>query len=214
VGYQHTVATTWSLALETLQQTAPAAVGLLTLAAFLAPDDLPQPLLAAHTKELPEPLAAADPLTLADAVAALRRYSLVRVIGDGLFVHRLWHTVVRTELEADAEAAWAAAAVRLVNAGFPFPSNDVATWPESERLLPHAMAVAEHGERLSVEPEAWLRLQAEAATYLWSRGQYRQAIALDEQTLTARRRLLGDDHPDTLNSTNNLATARRELKEL
>jgi hypothetical protein len=104
VGYQHTVATTWSLALETLQQTAPAAVGLLTLAAFLAPDDLPQTLLAAHNEELPEPLAAANPLTFADAVAALRRYSLIRVIGDGLFVHRLLQTVVRMDLDADAEA--------------------------------------------------------------------------------------------------------------
>jgi hypothetical protein len=181
VGYQHTVATTWSLALETLQQTAPAAVGLLTLAAFLAPDDLPQPLLAAHAEELPEPLAAADPLTLADAMAALRRYSLMRVVGDGLFVHRLLQTVVRTELDADAEAAWASAAVRLMKAGFPHPSDEVATWPESERLLPHALAVAEHGERLSIEPEAWLGLLHQAAVYLRSRGQYRQARTLHEQ---------------------------------
>jgi TIR domain/NB-ARC domain len=41
LGYQHTVATTWSLALQQLQHTAPAAVGLLTLAAFLASDDIP-----------------------------------------------------------------------------------------------------------------------------------------------------------------------------
>jgi tetratricopeptide (TPR) repeat protein len=214
VGYQHTVATTWSLALATLQQTAPAAVGLLTLAAFLAPDDLPQPLLTAHSGELPEPLAAADPLTLADAVAALRRYSLIRVIGDGLFVHRLLQTVVRTELDADAEGAWASAAVRLVNAGFPFPSDEVTTWPESERLLPHALAVAQHGERLSIDTKAWLRLRAEAATYLWSRGQYRQAIAMQEQALAGYRRVLGDDHPDTLVSMNNLAAVRYTLGDL
>jgi TIR domain/Tetratricopeptide repeat/NB-ARC domain len=214
VGYQHTVATTWLLALETLQQTAPAAVGLLTLAAFLAPDDLPQPLLAAHAEQLPEPLAAASQLTLADAVAALRRYSLIRVIGDGLFVHRLLQTVVQAELDADAERAWVSAAVRLVTAGFPYPSNEVATWPESERLLPHALAVAEHGERVNIEPEVWLRLQTEAASYLWSRGQYRQAITLDEQILTARRRVLGDDHPHTLTTMNNLAASRRALGDL
>jgi tetratricopeptide (TPR) repeat protein len=122
--------------------------------------------------------------------------------------------VVRTELRADAERVWASAAVRLVNAGFPFPSDEVATWPECERLLPHALAVAEHGDRLSIEPEVWLRLQAEAATYLWNRGQYRQAIALDEQTLAGYRRVLGDDHPDTLLSMSNLATSRRALGDL
>jgi hypothetical protein len=43
----NTVATTWSLLLQRLREAEPAAVGLLTLAAFLAPDDLPQPLLTA-----------------------------------------------------------------------------------------------------------------------------------------------------------------------
>lgn len=91
LGYQHTVATTWSLALRKLRDTSPAAVGLLTLAAFMAPDDLPQPLLVAHADALPEPLGAtaADPLALGDCVAALHGFSLVRVVADGLFVHRL-----------------------------------------------------------------------------------------------------------------------------
>ncbi|HSO55527.1 MAG TPA: tetratricopeptide repeat protein [Actinomycetes bacterium] len=60
----------------------------------------------------------------------------------------------------------------------------------------------------------WLRLQTEAATYLWSRGEYRQALTLDEQALAARRWVLGDDHPNTLTSMNNLAAVRRELDEL
>lgn len=46
LGYQHTVATTWSLALQRLRETEPAAVDLLTLTSLLAPDDLPLPLLA------------------------------------------------------------------------------------------------------------------------------------------------------------------------
>ena len=50
LGYHHTVATTWSLALERLREEEPAAVDLLTLASFLGPDDLPQPLLAAHVQ--------------------------------------------------------------------------------------------------------------------------------------------------------------------
>jgi hypothetical protein len=32
--------------------------------------------------------------------------------------------------------------------------------------------------------------------------------------LAASRRVLGDDHPDTLTSMNNLAAVRRELEEL
>jgi tetratricopeptide (TPR) repeat protein len=216
LGYQHTVATTWSLALQRLQETEPAAVGLLTLAAFLAPDDLPQPLLAAHPDELPEPLAATagDPLALADAVAALRRYSLIRVVADGLFVHRLLQTVVRAALDAKDERAWAAAAVRLLRAGFPDDSQEVATWPDCERLLPHGLAAAANGQRLYVELEACLFLLNEAGVYLRSRGQYQLARELHEQALAGRRRVLGNDQPNTLNSMNNLAVDRRALGDL
>jgi hypothetical protein len=213
LGYQHTVATTWSLLLQRLREAEPAAVELLTLAAFLAPDDLPQPLLAAHAEVLPDPLAAtaADPLALADAVAALRRFSLVRVVADGLYVHRLLQTVVRGAL--DAERAWAAAAIRLLQAGFPLETNEVGNWAECQRLLPHVLAVVDHCQRLEVEAEAWLWLLNQAAYYLWSRGQYRQALTLLEQALAGCRRVLGEDHPDTLQSMNNLAAVRRELGE-
>jgi Tetratricopeptide repeat len=216
LGYQHTAATTWSLALQTLEQAEPAAVGLLTLTSFLAPDDLPQPLLAIHHGELPEPLssAARDPLALADAVAALRRYSLIRVVADGLYVHRLLQTVVRAALDAEAERSWAAGAVRLVRSGFPRRSDEVATWPEWERLLPHALAAADHGRRLDVEPEAWLVLQHHASVYLRRRGQYGQAADLQVQVLAARRQMLGDDHPATLTAMGTLAETRRVRGEL
>jgi hypothetical protein len=155
LGYRHTVATTWSLALQELQDAEPAAVTLLTLAAFLAPDDLPQPLLTTYKERLPEPLpiVAGDPLSLADAVAALRRYSLIRVVADGLFVHRLLQTVIRTGLDVDTERAFASAAVDLLNNAFPFASIEVDYWAECERLLPHVLVAIDHGERLAVQAE-------------------------------------------------------------
>jgi hypothetical protein len=137
---------------------------------------------------------AADPLALADVVAALRRFSLVRVVADGLYVHRLLQTVVRAALDVEAERAWAATALRLLRAGFPGSAN-VADWPECERLLPHALAAAGHGERLEVESGRWLRLLTESAIYLWRRGQYRQALPLEERALAAYHQVLGDDHP-------------------
>ncbi|MFD6259858.1 tetratricopeptide repeat protein, partial [Micromonospora chalcea] len=42
-------------------------------------------------------------------------------------------------------------------------------------------------------------------------GQYEQARTLNEDTLTRRRRILGNDHPDTLTSATNLATNLHQL---
>jgi tetratricopeptide (TPR) repeat protein len=216
LGYQHTVATTWSLALERLREDEPAAVDLLTLASFLAPDDLPLPLLAAHVHELPEPLAhlAADPLALADTVATLRRYSLVRVVADGLYVHRLLQAVVREGLDTEAQQEWVAVAVRLLSAAFPIDSDEVVNWAECERLLQHVIAVADHGRRLDVAAEGWLGLVHQAAVYLWSRGQYQQALTLHEQAVAGFRRVLGEDHPDTLRAMYRLAGTLRNLGDL
>jgi hypothetical protein len=216
LDYQHTVATTWSLALERVRAVEPAAVDVLTLASFLAPDDLPQPLLAAHARDYPGPLAhvAADPLALADTVATLRLYSLVRVVADGLYVHRLLQTVVRAGLDAERQQAWAAVAVRLLRAAFPVESGQVNNWVEGERLLPHVLAAVGHGRRLEVEPERCLSLLSHAATYLWSRGQYRQALTLDQQALAGLRQLLGQDHPDTLHSMYGRAETHRALGDL
>ena len=44
------------------------------------------------------------------------------------------------------------------------------------------------------------------ASAYYGQGKYAQAEALYSQTLEIRRRVLGPEHPDTLNSMNNLAS--------
>ena len=103
-GTTSTVATTWALAFDRLQQSAPAAAGLLRLLACCAPEPIPLRLLLQPRPGLagqlgPEvapvlvPLLE-DPLAADDAIAALRRYSLVSPAADGLVsVHRLVQAV-------------------------------------------------------------------------------------------------------------------------
>jgi tetratricopeptide (TPR) repeat protein len=162
---------------------------------------------------LPEPLAAAasDPLALADSVTALRRYSLIRVVADGLYIHSLLQMVIRMGLDSATERVWAASAVDLLDVGFPSESDAVANWPECQRLLPHVLAVVNHGRRLEVQSELCLRLLDQAAVYQKSRGQYQQALTLHTQVLDGRRQILGDDHPDTLRSVNSVAELRRKV---
>jgi hypothetical protein len=44
-------------------------------------------------------------------------------------------------------------------------------------------------------------------------GEHEQARALNEDTLTRRRRVLGDEHPDTVRSAASLAEDLRALGE-
>jgi hypothetical protein len=86
-GYSETVATTWVLALDQLERSAPEAVGLLRLLAHYAPEAIPWRLLLQPRPglvgQLSQEVAAVlvplleDELAARDAIAALRRYSLV-----------------------------------------------------------------------------------------------------------------------------------------
>ena len=80
LDYQGRVDTTWAISLERLRTVSPAAVALLEISAFLAPEPIPLSLFTEHPELLDEPLrsAAADPDALADAVGAMVGYSLAR----------------------------------------------------------------------------------------------------------------------------------------
>src|SRR5207237_2840473 len=74
------VATTWSLAFKNVERANPAAIELMRLCAFLAPDAIPEELISEgvpHLGPVLEPVAA-DRLKLNAALAELLRHSLVR----------------------------------------------------------------------------------------------------------------------------------------
>ncbi|HUZ53874.1 MAG TPA: AAA family ATPase [Streptosporangiaceae bacterium] len=111
-GYIKTVATTWDLAFKRLEQDTPAASGLLRLLAYFAPEPVPLRLLLRRQDPPPDigtgTLAvlgtmSGDRLAIGDAIAALRRYSLVTALEDGVvLVHRLVLAVTRQNTAGDA----------------------------------------------------------------------------------------------------------------
>lgn len=96
-GRHETIATLWEIALERISTEDPAAVILLELCAYLAPEPIPLDLFSSHADLLPEPLssAAADPLTFNEVVGTLVDYSLAKRSQAGLQLHRLVQGVIR-----------------------------------------------------------------------------------------------------------------------
>jgi hypothetical protein len=158
-GDQRRVATVWSLSLDRVHEEAPAAEALLSLCAFLAPE-IPRGLPREQPQVLPEELAQAvsDPLAYNRLLAVVGRYSLATVTPTAVGVHRLVQAVIQGRLREQGERRWAEIAVGLLRESFPNKSWEVATWPTCERLLPHALTVVGHAERLEVarEQAGWL----------------------------------------------------------
>jgi hypothetical protein len=199
-GYDKTVATTWSLALRQLEDSASGAAGLLRLLACLAPEPVPLTLLLSEVQVAAElspdvvvtigPLVS-DSVAVGDAVAQLRRYSLATPAGDGLLlVHRLVQAITLAQLSAEVAGQWEQAAAVLVEAAIPADTALPAAWPVCALLLPHARVV------LDLTSGGMWRI----ARYLGKSGSYpaaRDLFQLIADTYTADDSY-GPEHRDTL----------------
>jgi tetratricopeptide (TPR) repeat protein len=185
-----TVATTWQVSLAQVQPTL-GAVGLLEVCAFLSPEEIPRELFG---NRLDPPatavgMLAEDPFALDEAVAALHRFGLVKATEQTLTVHRLLQQVVRDRLDATAAGSGAGTAVRLLAEAFPLEGiEEPRVWPQCERLLPHALAAAEHAEHYQVEPAVTGDLLDRAESYLYGRARYAEAQSLAERALALAER--------------------------
>jgi hypothetical protein len=198
-GYSKTVATTWALAFEDLQDRVPGAVGLLRLLAYCAPEAIPLSLLLQPHPRINDQFGSQvapvlvplleDDLAAKDAVVALRRFSLVTPVGEGLVsVHRLVQAVTADQMPQDLAGAWRQAAATVIEAAIPSDPSRSDTWRDFAALLPHAKA-ALTADRVGM---------GLIADYLRRRGSYAAARDLYQGIFEARVRVLGPEHPQTL----------------
>ncbi len=212
--YRDKVDTTWNLAMDRVKEEAPEGADLLNLCAFLAPDEIPRSLFGEGNEHIPESLT--DTLAVNRAVDALRPYSLIDASPENaaLSVHRLVQAVTRDQLSDEERKRWVEAAVRLVNSAFPSQSDDVFTWDKCAILLPHAMAVADHAEKLGTAPESTCRLLNQAGCYLHGRAEFIEAKSAIERALKIGENTLGPDHPLFAICVNNLGEVLRAQYDL
>lgn len=207
--YQETVATTWKVSFEEVKKKSPAAEDLLSLCAFLGPDEIPLQVLISSkgSQHLPGSLAKAieDPMAFNDVVASLRRYSLVKVSEDRLLsVHRLVQAVGRARLTEEDRKDWAEIAVLLLSEAFQFDSDDLRTWPACSTLLPHALAATEHAKALQVAYEATGRLLTALGKYSVGRVEFAKVKAAFAQALAIDEQIHGPDDPTVAKDATNL----------
>jgi len=205
---KRTVETAWLLNFAEVGKF-PASADLLRLSAFLTSDMIPLELLEKGAgemgKALKKMLASDDSLALGELLKPLTRYSLIRRSPEtrSFSIHPLVQEVAREGMDATERKRWAARAVRVVNAAFPY--IEFKNWPECERLIPQALVCHRLIEKYGMEFPGAARLLNQAAYYLKIRAQYLTAEPLYKRALSIQEKVLGAEHPDTAMSLNNLA---------
>ncbi|MFE1285979.1 tetratricopeptide repeat protein, partial [Streptomyces sp. NPDC058751] len=203
---ERTIARIWQHTLAAIETRNPLAVTVLNTLAWLASDDIPRTLL--------NPLAP-DPVTLGEALGVLHAYNMISFTTGqrSISIHRLVQTVLRHSFTNDPDAypPGRQEAEHLTHQAKPDRYSAITQW---ERLLPHLFALA-----TTTTPQ-WPASTQTAATYedavqyLRQQGRDAHTIPLHTVALSQREKALGDTHPDTLSSRNNLAGAYRAAGKL
>jgi class 3 adenylate cyclase/tetratricopeptide (TPR) repeat protein len=216
--YPRSVFATFITAIAQAEQQAAGAAAVLCFAASFAPDAIPDELFRQASECYAEGLqpvlsdgvaldlrsAIADELRLDEALGALDRLSLLSFTQSSqtYSMHRLVQLAAQDLAVKDG--AWCECAVSVGDAALSGKrDDDVATWPQYERLLPHARAALDALPSDTVLAPGG-SLASRCAVYLLQRGEYATAEQLSKRALAIFERAHGPDHPDVARSLSRL----------
>ena len=193
------VATTWLISFEQIRRRDALAADYLSFMACVDRKDIPQSLLPAGSSRKKE----------IDAVGTLDAFSLItrRPADMALDLHRLVHLATRNWLrKQESLAQWTREVIsRLLEV---FPDSAHGNRSKWRILLPHARYVLE-SNLVRQGDEARIGLAWRYATSLYSDGRYNEAEMCFQEVMETRKRVLGQEHSDTLISIGNLALTYR-----
>lgn len=195
-GYPQPVAATWNISIARLKERSPAAVRLLQLCAFFAPEPISANLL--YSKEMIDALKPYDSslqekLVLGRVIREIGRFALAKVdqVSNSVQVHRLVQAVIKAQLSEEEQREARHVVHRILAGARPDddePIDNPETWPRFATIWPH---LGPSDARNCKEPET-RRLLIDRVRYLWKRGDTRTAWALGEELREIWREELGE----------------------
>jgi tetratricopeptide (TPR) repeat protein len=189
------IATTWLISFEHIRRIDPLAAEYLSFMSCVDPKDIPQSLLPPAQSRKKE----------TDALGTLDAYSFIskRAVAEALDMHRLVHLAMRNWLRREGLLAeWGAKTMRRLEEVF--PENDHRNRRIWRLYLAHAQYVLGR-ESPKDDEESRIELTRKFANCLYSDGRYNETEPWYVRMMERSKRVLGEEHPDTLASIHHLA---------
>lgn len=197
--YAMSVAAAWNVSLDRLEESNLAALQLLQICAFLAPEPIPRTLFRGSrsvslTPELDEVLS--DPIKLGRAIRDISRYALARIDyrSNTLQLHRLVQAALIRRMQTDTQDEMRHYAhILLANAN---PNSPRASdqWPRYQALYPHVSASGIVGCN-----DPWVReLLSGMVRFLYYWGDHEGSRTLGSEVIATWLDRFGEEDTETL----------------
>lgn len=198
--YDLPVAAAWNVSLDRLSEDHPAALQLLQICAFFAPEPISRGFFeAVRGVAAPPELSSAldDPIKLSHAVREIGRYALARIDhrNSTIQVHRLVQRVLVEQMNPQERIRMRHCAHEILANADPRNPGLPEAWPRYSALLPHVRATG----MVECEDDGWARhLVLNEARFLQERSDYVEALNVADEAAAIWRRMLGDDNEQVI----------------
>lgn len=218
LDYKKSITATWEISMDKIQKEP--AKQLLYLCAYLGSEEIDPRWFRGQANILPEQLKEeiGDERKSIELWSELTKYSLLEKNSDRkcYSIHRLLQEVVRYELKRQGESQWMEYCLELLVRVFQFEDENIDSYKEFQRLVPHVEAFLGYvEEKFSLEEEK-KKIAKLYSVWGWGNyclGHYTDAIKRDYRALEIYKEICGENHPFTGTVYNNLALVYQELGE-
>ncbi|MFC8668116.1 FxSxx-COOH system tetratricopeptide repeat protein [Streptomyces sp. NPDC057199] len=197
--YQLPVAAAWNVSLDHLETRSPAALRLLQLCSYFAPDPISRSIFSGlgNSSIFPELDATLnDPMKLARAIREVNRYSLARIDHrtNSIEMHRLVQLVLNNRMDAEEQSRMRHGAHTLLAAADPKTPANPGSWSRYAELYGHVIA-----SDAVKSDQPWVRqLVMNIANYLYYWGDHEVSLDFSEQAWDSWRTIFGEEDQQTL----------------
>jgi tetratricopeptide (TPR) repeat protein len=191
---------TWKLSFDQIGRQVPKAAEILSLMCVLDKQSISRKLLL-DEKE--------SQVVLDRALATLKNFSLIQEekSQQTYTIHRLVQLSTQWWLEQEQTLnKWQERALDVLLRHCP-SSDSVEDWKAWESISPHIAVVQGYHFQSEEQKLQYADITSRTGGYNRALGRYEVASKMEETALTVRQQILGNEHPDTLMSMNNLALA-------
>ncbi|KAF6820521.1 Kinesin light chain 5 [Colletotrichum sojae] len=215
-GVSNSVVVTWQVTFEQIKREQPRAVDLLSLMSYFQAQNIPEYMLHKYSsgnmgsKESDDEHSETSNDDFEDDLDVLRGYSLVTVTAMPGFLemHSLAQFCTKVWIsEYGFPDQWKALFLQLASRHF--PSGIFETWQQCQTLMPHVQPLLDKQPLEERDRLNWSYLLTNMSRYLVMLGNYSKAEVIVQRAVSTRAEILGQEHPSTLTSMNNLAGTYR-----
>lgn len=222
-GMPNSVLDTWTVSMERIHSENRMAYQVLHILAYLDNQNLPHELIIKISKCSNEDTTKKlEELEVVSAIRRLQEFSFLKTRhvdngGPSYEMHKLVQEVARYRttmrglqkvsgqgIDTNDEVYYTRIALQALSELF--PASEPESWGRCERYLAHAIGMGDWAETSKREADT-SELLSKASGYLYDRGRWREKAFVDQRALELRRKVLGEQHPHTLDSIASLAAA-------